>query len=785
MAGDHDHGASGLEFEEVAAAVAGFAQTEIGRRKTLTSLMTFATKQKDDGDRSVCRALLSETASLMHLERTLMVPLELSSVNSEEALECVVRAGMRGQCSPSQLLEVAKLLECVQRIKKSIKNALRCGDGGVGAGGDKQMPVPQGFTGETMLEPVDRMVGWLPGLPDVSTAIRKCVDDDGFIFDGASKELRDARGKIRELEGKLHRILSSMMPGDGRAGKGNIQKSASGMMLAVAPSDANSMVVMGDAGKGKVYVQPAAASALNQRLTAAMQDEKRAEDAVCRSLSAIVTQNFSDIRDVIGAVEALDFAAARARYSSWIEGSWPVYSDMNAGRGDWDRVASRPGRGEMNVRDGNGDGTSTSAMVHVTDDDPIVQLDRLHHPLLLGRHLRAKRQRRGRGDGAASSTSTDESECTSVPFDVEVPCSARCIVITGSNAGGKTTVLKALGLAVIMSQTGLYVPCSDSARPAIVPWCDRVLTDIGDGQSVVESLSTYSGHLTRIRNILETCTHSSMVLLDELGGGTDPADGAALATSILAALTHTPTGPLDREGAGLTMCTTHTAELATLAFKGDGKYINAAVEVDEDTFIPTYRLLWGLPGRSHALSVASRMLDSAFQPIVDAAKTELGDGVSELTTLLTSIDRTTTAIEEEIKQAATILDEAAAMSAAVRGCRDELAKIRDAEERSALLEVARDAQVVRTKLMERRRDIGAAASRRARERKETEVKERETLAQMKAAAEDAAWVPKPGERVMTKLKKEGIVVKKKKDSVVVKMGPMQMQMQLRDVQRIR
>ena len=869
-----------LEYEEVAASVAGFCSTEMGRRKTLTSMMTFGTSTKSFADREETKRLLSETAAVLYFERTLMLPVDLGAVDTSVAAECIGRSGMRGTCSAVQLLEVARMVECIDRLKKSVKNAMRgstnnsgggtkrnksgYGKGG-GGGGGSEPPLPPGFSSgfDSTLGPLDAMIGWLPSLPDLSASIRRCIsDDEARIFDGASKDLRDARSTIRELEAKIKRVLTAAMP-KGSDTNAAIRKSTRGMLIAVHPSNAtSSMVVMGSAGiGGKVLVRPREVSALNQRLATAMQDEKRAEDAVCRELSAKVTDNFNELRDILGGVEAVDFAAARARYSAWIQGAWPIFSDLDPQDSYWrnthrdQRQRNAPRRtattattastttaGEGDARGGEDDNEESKkdaepeqeADGEERNDDtaPVVQLERLHHPLLLGRRLREQKRIRTRPPRAAGANAAKNAAAVdaddgarSEPFDVVVSRKTRCIVITGANAGGKTTVLKALGLAVLMAQSGLYIPCDDTVKPAVVPWCDAVLADIGDGQSVVESLSTYSGHLTRIRDILASCTRSSLVLLDELGGGTDPADGAALATSILKDLTRTSShGEGDangsetgdefqyadllhpratnvmrggrgasnlqrrgKSGAGLTLCTTHTAELATLAFDEDeGRYVNAAVEVDETSFAPTYRLLWGLPGRSHALAVATRMFDDRHHAIIERARASLGKGVEELTTTLTNIERTSSETVLEMNAARKIVRESDAMANEIGACDNRLSEIRLSLEAKRLLEVARDAQAVRRTLQRTRKAILASRADEMKTAKAAAEAEKLRHASIQAAAEDAAWQPRIGELVvLKKLKKEGRVESVERNSLVIKMGPMEMSVKVKDVERKR
>ncbi|XP_076882333.1 uncharacterized protein LOC143530773 isoform X2 [Bidens hawaiensis] len=178
-----------------------------------------------------------------------------------------------------------------------------------------------------------------------------------------------------------------------------------------------------------------------------------------------------------------------------------------------------------------------------------------------------------------------------VPIDIKVDHETRVVVISGPNTGGKTASMKTLGVASIMMKAGMYLPARN--HPTL-PWFDLILADIGDSQSLEQSLSTFSGHLSRICKMLEVTTKQSLLLIDEIGSGTDPSEGVALSTSILEYL---------KNRVNLAVTTTHYADLSLLKEK-DSQYENAAMEFSLKTLQPTYKILWGSTGESNALNIA-------------------------------------------------------------------------------------------------------------------------------------------------------------------------------------
>lgn len=224
---------------------------------------------------------------------------------------------------------------------------------------------------------------------------------------------------------------------------------------------------------------------------------------------------------------------------------------------------------------------------------------------------------------------------TAVPIDCELGNKYSVIIITGPNTGGKTVALKTVGLLHLMVYNGLMVPASEDS---IFGAFEDILADIGDEQSIEQSLSTFSSHMTKIVDVLSRITFNSLVLLDELGSGTDPKEGSSLAISIIEYL--------KRSGARV-ICTTHYSELKSYAYKNEG-IINASVEFNTETLLPTYRLLMGVPGKSNAIEIASRL--GLNQKIIEDAKNELSLTSSESSELIGNLEEEMTSLRNQERE---------------------------------------------------------------------------------------------------------------------------------------
>jgi DNA mismatch repair protein MutS2 len=221
-----------------------------------------------------------------------------------------------------------------------------------------------------------------------------------------------------------------------------------------------------------------------------------------------------------------------------------------------------------------------------------------------------------------------------VPIDLRLPEECHTLIISGPNTGGKTVTLKTAGLLVLMVRAGLPIPCAPGSR--LFPFAP-VMADIGDEQSIEQSLSTFSGHLLRLRNILERADHETLVLMDELGTGTDPGEGSALALAAVDSL---------RDVGARIMATTHLHVVKGYA-QLEEQVENAAVEFDTETLQPTYRLHYGIPGASHAFTIARRL--NLPDKVLAAAEGYLGQGEREGVAIIERLQTLRATLDDELR----------------------------------------------------------------------------------------------------------------------------------------
>ncbi len=260
---------------------------------------------------------------------------------------------------------------------------------------------------------------------------------------------------------------------------------------------------------------------------------------------------------------------------------------------------------------------------------------------------------------------------TAVANDLSLGETFDTLVITGPNTGGKTVTLKTIGLLTLMAQCGLHIPAADGS---VIRVFERVLADIGDEQSIAQNLSTFSSHMSNIVGMLEETDQDTLILFDELGGGTDPVEGAALAAAII---------EYARGCGALVAATTHYAELKVYAMTTQGVE-NASCEFDVETLAPTYRLLVGIPGKSNAFAISSRL--GLPDHIIQAANARINAENIRFEDVLTKLDRQRQEMEREQQEAAKLRQEMEQAAAKAQEYRDSLQKEKEKNSAAAKAE---------------------------------------------------------------------------------------------------
>ena len=432
--------------------------------------------------------------------------------------------------------------------------------------------------------------------------IRRKIDASGEVVDDASAQLKVIRERLRKQRSRLRSTLESYLRGKETARylQDQIVTDRNGRFVLVVKSENRAAIpgiVHGSSASGaSLYLEPLSTVEINNDIVALEQQEMEEVHRILLALTDAFRRRAIELQKTLAAATDLDVIQAKARFAVLCGATEP-------------RLAA----------------------------DGRLELRGARHPLLIPAVrdlLRSEDDDAGRVSMAAGRPETAESRSTAgpVPVDILLIPPTRVLIISGPNTGGKTVALKSAGLLSMMAQAGLHVPAEDGTQ--LTP-LRSVFADIGDEQSIVASLSTFSWHMTNVASMDRSLALPALVLLDEVGAGTDPNEGGALGTAIIDHF---------RKRGALVVATTHYDALKSYASTCEGVEI-AAFGFDPESFEPTYRLVYGSPGRSLALEIAARL--GLARSIIDDARAYRSERETQLAEHLARMEKELNALDHE------------------------------------------------------------------------------------------------------------------------------------------
>jgi DNA mismatch repair protein MutS2 len=566
-------------------------------------------------------------------------------------------------------------------------------------------------------------------LPDIETDINRSIGQRGDVLDTASEALGRIRRDIRVAHSRLMERLNNILTSGkySSAIQDSLITSRDGRYVIPIKADARGQVhgvVHDTSASGQtLFVEPLEVVELNNKWREQQIAEEREIERILDSLSRKIGAKAEALSLTVEAVAALDLAMAKALLA-------------------FDMRAHKPHIWETKGARASSDGHMTHRIV----------LNRARHPLL-------------------------DSE-TVVPIDIHLGDDFRVLLITGPNTGGKTVALKTVGLLTLMAQAGLYIPADDTSIISVFP---AIFVDIGDEQSIAQSLSTFSSHMRNVIGMLRHVTDDSLVLLDELGAGTDPQEGSALARAVISQLL---------ERGALVIATTHYSEVKAYAYATPGVE-NASVEFDVQTLAPTYRLMIGVPGRSNALAIARRL--GMPREIVDQASQLLHPDELRADALLQDIRMRRDEADAALARAKELEQAAGQLRRHVTRELREAEQERQQARAEALAEAEAELAEVRQTLkrLQRDREVLAVTREHVDQRRVEAERAAETVKTFKrqriarpAPRPDAKKIRAGDQVLVLSLGQEGEVVSVADDDAEVQLGSLKMRQPLADLERL-
>ena len=521
-------------------------------------------------------------------------------------------------------------------------------------------------------------------LPELEEHIASILDEDGSIRDDASAELQRLRRTIRKKENDLRDTLDDALREAIKQGYATEDQATirGGRMVIPVRAEAKRKVegfVHDTSASGQtVYIEPADCLQLNNEVRELKSAEQQEIERILREATAHLRRENDAMEHNVKAIAQFDLLQAKARLANRLDAVVPKLND----------------EGIIDLHEGR---------------NPVLEL----HFQSLGE----TEETAGRPEGAEEIPPREV-----VPLDLALGEDFHTLVITGPNAGGKTVSMKTVGLFALMLGYGVPIPVAPHSS---FPLFDQIMVDIGDEQSIEEDLSTFSSHVSNLKQMLETAGPNTLVLIDEAGTGTDPDEGGALAQAVLERLT---------DAGARTIATTHHGTLKVYAHETDGVE-NGSMEFDQETLRPTYRYQEGVPGSSYAFEIAHRM--GLREDLLDRARTLAGEQKTAMENLISTFEKRTQQLEDELYEAEKAREAAEDERQRHEEKRRKLEKERESFRQQALEEAERiveeaNARVERTIQQIKEAQAEREATKEAREELETY---KETLEDERAEGE--------------------------------------------------
>jgi DNA mismatch repair protein MutS2 len=625
------------------------------------------------------------------------------------------------------------------------------------------------------------LAGLMPQLPPVEDEILHAIGEDGQVMDSASAELSRLRREIRIAFGRLQEKLQNMIASStvgGALQEPLITVRNGRYVIPVKAShrkDVRGLVHDQSSSGATLYIEPLATVELNNRWRELQSAEEEEVQRILAALSDRVGTAAPMLVATVETIAEIDLGFAKAKYATAMR---CVAPEIVGRLSDWEIEPQSPNPQSPNPQSPNPQSPNPQSPNPQSPNPPPLLLTEARHPLL------------------------DQQKV--VPTTIWLGGSFRLLLITGPNTGGKTVALKTTGLLALMAQAGLHVP---AAAPSRLPVFGHIFADIGDEQSIEQSLSTFSSHMRNIIKVLgaleeETIPEEvwqadrwdllgeerppALVLFDELGAGTDPVEGAALARAIIDRLL---------ELGVLGVATTHYAELKAFAYNTPGVQ-NASVEFDVETLAPTYRLSIGLPGRSNALAIASRL--GLSPALVERARSTIDREDAQVEDLLAGIHREREASEAALRRAEELREDAEKYRDRLERELGEFHAGREAQAEAARQELEDELREVRSQLRRLRDEFrSVSVSRQWMEQAEQRMAEASEQVKQAAARRAAPPTPstpppqaprplQPGDHVLVRsvgLKGEIVSVDEEEGNAQVQVGGFRMTVGLRELRR--